>query len=157
MGVAILGICAILAACGAEQAPEREVDALARRRLALGLEDGPLDFKQAMGQLEERGYERLLKEAAVGRRPLGEVRDTALRIANLLDRAVPGVAGFLGGAGNRDVDVDMEREFHALFADALVQANAAASAAVAGQGDLARRRCRTLLESCVRCHQLYRE
>ena len=148
MRLAILALCAILTGCGGEAGPvDPASDSLARRRIALGLEQGSLDFGKAMHEMEERGLEEFLKQAAVGKHPLGEVRDQALRISNLLERIDLLTAG-------QEAE---EEDFAALHWEAAGGALGLTLSAAKGQRAESKRWARKTLEACVGCHQIYRK
>ena len=118
----------LLVACG-DAAPSTD-EILAGRRIALGLPETPLPFREAMREMKRRGLEEALERD-------GDLFEPALRIENLLARA---------GAADRDD----------AFREALRAARGAALAlareAAAGEPSSA-----ALAAACKRCHVSYRK
>jgi len=129
----------VIAACGAAH----ESDALARRRIAMGLPDAPMPLKEAMAELERRGSLDWLRTgggegvggAGGGRRGGGEGVEEAIRIENLLDRAQPAEPSY----ARFEVLLDLARA----YATELVRGAPGAREA--------------LLQSCIACHAEFRE
>ncbi|MHC4134374.1 MAG: hypothetical protein ACYTDU_00250 [Planctomycetota bacterium] len=138
-------LCLLAAACG-DAGPDLEAE-LTTRRAALGLEQDPLPFADAMAWMEKRVVEGLLTRVGSRRLHKDDVLDTALRIENVLARAE------LASAGRHRAS-DPEG-FDRLTARTRGHAAALARAVAAGKDG--KEEAATLLTACVECHLNYRK